>query len=116
MLYDRCHIGCGIALTAIFLSLIVILGLVAYYWAPRPRVRAPVAGELMLFQQEGKIMADTRTIDDPGVFLIRNVDDRQVITITEDSRVVFEGLITAATVATDDRGITTARLDLIHED
>ena len=61
-------------------------------------------------------MAETKTIPDPGVFLIRNVDDRQVITLTEDSRVVFEGLVAGATVTTDDRGITTARLDLIHED
>ena len=60
-------------------------------------------------------MAD-RKISDPGVYLIRNVDDRQVITITEDSRIVFEGLVASATISTDDRNITTATLALIHED
>ena len=61
-------------------------------------------------------MAD-RKIDDPGVFAIRNADGRQVITITDDiSRVVFEGFIESATISTDDRNITTAKISLIHED
>ena len=60
-------------------------------------------------------MAD-RKISDPGVYLIRRLTGRQVVTITEDSRVVFEGLVESATISTDDRNIKTATLALINED